>query len=243
MDSARKRRNPIPEGLSLEELEAQSAEALPERGAMSTLSVSPVDAAGGTVEAVSSGLADAADSGQTAIDGSDVAVDQPIDPAASTSGEPTDAATTSVEDGDLAATSAPVDSTAADAPDATATGADVPAEQPELPDAAQAQPQTHGVDPWADGGPGQGAEHAAPNSAAAAHVPQAPTAAGEDAGAGDAVSEPVSQTMPAVGSEQTPETLVSDATAPVDTAAAAIPTTDDVVGSVADSTAATTGAA
>src|SRR5215212_6069120 len=133
MDSARKRRNPIPEGLSLEELEAQSAEALPERAAMSTLSVSPIDATGGTVEAVSSGLADSADSGQTAVDGSEVPVDQPVDPVASTTAEPT----APVDDSGLAATSAPVDSTAVDAPDATTTAADVPDAQAEMPDTAQ----------------------------------------------------------------------------------------------------------
>src|ERR671918_1080150 len=45
-----------PFGLTLAELEAESAEALPERAAMSALSVAPLDAASGTMEAVGDGV-------------------------------------------------------------------------------------------------------------------------------------------------------------------------------------------
>src|SRR5215213_11141170 len=50
-----------PGGLSPEELEAESAEALPERAAMSTLSMTGLDAATGTAEAVSDGMSGTAD--------------------------------------------------------------------------------------------------------------------------------------------------------------------------------------
>ena len=45
-------------GLTPAELEAETAEALPERQAMSTVSVSSIDAATGTAEAVSDGMTD-----------------------------------------------------------------------------------------------------------------------------------------------------------------------------------------
>src|SRR5215210_6027344 len=50
-----------PEGLSPEELEAESAEALPERAAMSTLSPAGLDAATGTAEAVGDGVSGTVD--------------------------------------------------------------------------------------------------------------------------------------------------------------------------------------
>src|SRR5215216_5031131 len=46
--------------LSPEELEGEVAEALPERAAMSTVSMTGLDAATGTVEAVSDGVAESA---------------------------------------------------------------------------------------------------------------------------------------------------------------------------------------
>src|SRR3954470_4951205 len=53
--------NPMPDDLTPEELmaEADSAEALPERAAMSTLNVTSLDAAGGAVEAVGDHVPDA----------------------------------------------------------------------------------------------------------------------------------------------------------------------------------------
>ena len=59
--AASKRKHPEPPGLSVEELEDQSAEALPERAAMSTVSVTPLDATTGAVEAFSTGLTDVGD--------------------------------------------------------------------------------------------------------------------------------------------------------------------------------------
>src|SRR5215218_9497328 len=52
----------MPDDLTPEELEAeaQGAEALPERAAMSTLNITSLDAAGGAVEAVGDGVPDAA---------------------------------------------------------------------------------------------------------------------------------------------------------------------------------------
>src|SRR3954452_20608867 len=53
--------NPMPDDLTPQELmaEADSAEALPERAAMSTLNVTSLDAAGGAVEAVGDHVPDA----------------------------------------------------------------------------------------------------------------------------------------------------------------------------------------
>src|SRR5829696_9156285 len=51
----------IDEGLSLEELRAEIAEALPERAAMSTVSMTGLDAATGMVEAVSDGVTESAE--------------------------------------------------------------------------------------------------------------------------------------------------------------------------------------
>ena len=64
--------NPIE--LTPEELAAETAEALPERAAMSTLSVSGLDAAAGTVEAVSDGVSETAAATPT----------EPLDPEAAT---------------------------------------------------------------------------------------------------------------------------------------------------------------
>jgi len=50
----------IDDGLSLEELRAEVAEALPERAAMSTVSMTGLDAATGMVEAVSDGVTETA---------------------------------------------------------------------------------------------------------------------------------------------------------------------------------------
>src|SRR3954453_18496299 len=59
MDETQQPREEDPAGLSPEELEAESAEALPERAAMSTLSVAGLDPAAGSVEAVGHGVSDA----------------------------------------------------------------------------------------------------------------------------------------------------------------------------------------
>src|SRR5829696_6022133 len=80
-----------PEGLSPAELEAESAEALPERAAMSTLSVAGLDAATGTVEAVGDGVSGtaAATAAAPEADATTAAPEAPVettrvDPAADT---------------------------------------------------------------------------------------------------------------------------------------------------------------
>ncbi len=108
------RKDREPAGLSPAELEAESAEALPERAAMSTLNVPTLDAAAGTVEAVGDGIPATAEA----------PADAPVDPAATTDAAPETTA-------DPAATTAePTDVTTTAAPDATDTGADAPAVDP-----------------------------------------------------------------------------------------------------------------
>ena len=66
--------NPIE--LTPEELAAETAEALPERAAMSTLTVSGLDAAAGTVEAVGDGVSET-----VAATPTEVTPTEPVDPA------------------------------------------------------------------------------------------------------------------------------------------------------------------
>ena len=68
--------------LSLEELRVEIAEALPERAAMSTLNLSGLDAAGGTVEAVSDGLSGSA----AAVHESSAPAAEPVESATTTGG-------------------------------------------------------------------------------------------------------------------------------------------------------------
>src|ERR687897_911842 len=58
MANERDRKHPQPDGLTPEELQAETAEALPERAVMSTVSLTNLDAAAGTVEAVSDGFSE-----------------------------------------------------------------------------------------------------------------------------------------------------------------------------------------
>src|SRR5215211_982197 len=82
-----------PEGLSTAELEAESAEALPERAAMSTLNVASLDAATGSVEAVGDGVSSTAAAASEPVHATDAA------PDATTTAEPVDASATSVQAG------------------------------------------------------------------------------------------------------------------------------------------------
>src|SRR5215208_5855679 len=88
------------EGLSPEELEAETtAEALPERAAMSTLNVTPLDPAASTADAIGDGVATTLDA---PADGADTAV-------------PADGADTAVP-ADGADTAVPADGAVANAP-------------------------------------------------------------------------------------------------------------------------------
>ena len=60
MPADRNRRHDEPMGLTEAELAKEAGEALPERAAMSTLSVAGLDAAAGTAEAVSDGVTETA---------------------------------------------------------------------------------------------------------------------------------------------------------------------------------------
>src|SRR3954453_12233312 len=94
--------------LSPEELAGEIAEALPERAAMSTVSMTGLDAATGTVEAVSDGVTESA-----------AATADPTPEATTAAPEPT------TSDAAEATTTAP---TASDAPEATTTAAPEPAQ-------------------------------------------------------------------------------------------------------------------
>src|ERR671914_1886759 len=118
-------RHEQPCGLTLAELEAELAEALPERAAMSALSVMPLDAASGTVEAVGDGVSGTAvatiESPAVPAEPTEAAV------ATTTAAEPTDAApvptTTAPEPSNVqpvASTAAPEPSTTAPEPSTTA---------------------------------------------------------------------------------------------------------------------------
>src|SRR5829696_1216468 len=90
-----------PEGLSPAELEAESAEALPERAAMSTLSVAGLDAATGTVEAVGDGVSGTA-AATAAAPEADATTAAPEAPVETTAVDP--AATAQAADSGLAET-------------------------------------------------------------------------------------------------------------------------------------------
>src|SRR5215211_170328 len=85
--------------LSPEELAGEIAEPLPERAAMSTVSMTGLDAATGTVEAVSDGVTEsAAATTETAPEATTMTPPEPVEPApeATTTAapEPTEASTT-----------------------------------------------------------------------------------------------------------------------------------------------------
>src|SRR5215208_1750281 len=156
---ARDRGHRDPDGLTPAELEAESAEALPERAAMSTLSVSGLDATAGTVEAVGDGVTDTAAA----------ATDAPVDAPDTADATATPEVTTTAADTGTAETT--------EAPDATTTAEPINGEAPapEHPGAGDHP----GHNPWTGDGPGQAAEHSA---VAAERIPDAdPADTGGDA--------------------------------------------------------------
>src|SRR3954464_14579741 len=140
--------------LSPEEIAGEIAEALPERAAMSTVSMTGLDAATGTVEAVSDGVTESA--AATADPAPETATtDAPEVPADPTPEATTAAPEPTTSDAAEATTTAP---TASDAPEATTTAAPEPAQDAYV----------H------HGGPSANAtEHANEHSAVAQHAPQA----------------------------------------------------------------------
>ena len=119
----------IDDGLSPEELRAEVAEALPERAAMSTVSMTGLDAATGMVEAVSDGVTETAaataDPEMTTAAAPDaVETAEPVEATTTAAPEPTEVAPEPVE---ATTTAAPEPAEAA--PEATTTAAPEPAEQ------------------------------------------------------------------------------------------------------------------
>jgi hypothetical protein len=88
MASQRDRTHRERDGLTPAEIDAEIAEALPERAAMSTVSLTNLDAAAGTVEAVGDGVSDSAVGATDATGATDV-VTAPTEP---TGTEPEDTA-------------------------------------------------------------------------------------------------------------------------------------------------------
>ena len=84
------------DGLSPEELEAEIAEALPERAAMSTVSMTGLDAATGMVEAVSDGVSESAaataDTAVTTTAAPEPVETAPIETTAASAPEPAETA-------------------------------------------------------------------------------------------------------------------------------------------------------
>src|SRR5687768_12757481 len=91
MDSVPRGRHEEPAGLSPEELEAESAEALPERAAMSTLSVGGLDATTGAVEAVGDGMTETAAATTEAPEAPVETTEAPVE-ATTTAADPAEAA-------------------------------------------------------------------------------------------------------------------------------------------------------
>src|SRR5215213_4009521 len=118
-----------PDGLTPAELEAESAEALPERAAMSTLSVTTLDAATGTVEAVDG----ATDPAATTTEAPAAETTAAPPEATTTTAEPTapDATTTATDTGTVPEATTTATDTDAAAPDATTTATDADATEPE----------------------------------------------------------------------------------------------------------------
>jgi hypothetical protein len=99
----------IDDGLSPEELAAEIAEALPERAAMSTVSMTGLDAATGMVEAVSDGVSESA----AATADPDVTTTAAPEPVESAPAETTAAAPEPVETAEPVEAAGPADPAAA----------------------------------------------------------------------------------------------------------------------------------
>src|SRR5215216_5632449 len=81
--------------LSPDELAGEIAEALPERAAMSTVSMTGLDAATGTVEAVSDGVTEsAAATTEAAPEATTTAAPEPVEATTTAAPEPVEATTT-----------------------------------------------------------------------------------------------------------------------------------------------------
>src|SRR5215213_4328225 len=190
-----------PGELTPDELAGEIAEALPERAAMSTVSMTGLDAATGTVEAVSDGVT------ETAAATQDPAPDMSTTAAPEV---PADAAPPETD-----ATDAPETATTA-APEATTTAATTAAPEATntaAPEPVQDAPVDHSY------GSATAIQHANQHSAVAQHaVPQPPTTAPAadapvaDAPAADADQAQTSGGMQAVPAEATQP--AADATAP-----------------------------
>src|SRR5829696_3323083 len=226
-DQARSERD----GLTPAELEAEVAEALPERAAMSTVSLTNLDAAAGTVEAVGDGVSD------TTAGAAEAVV-----PAETTEQAGVPAEATELNDGVQQDTALPADATA---PEATTTATPDETIDPALattadPVAAESQGHHGGAERaapghWAPGEhPGQGDEHR--SAVAAQHAAAQPGTPAEQAAAADASGS--SATAPAV-----PDPPAAESAPVPDLPATGVPAADDAVTTVGESTATNVGAA